>query len=70
MSSEEPLFSVIPKLGDYTVGNALAAIEEWVSGQPEDWVVPVSTATGAITLAAWLGTFALGGYLSFTRRDV
>lgn len=66
----EPLLSLVPKVGNYTVGTSVGAIEEWISDVPAESIETVSLGTGMVTLAAWLFVFVGGGATLFARRDV
>lgn len=67
----DPLLSLIPKVGDYTLGNVTGVIQNAIQNTAEPFAqaATISTMTAVITLGAWLAAVVGGGALLFQRRD-
>lgn len=66
----EPLFSLVPGMGDYTIGGAITSIEQSMTGGQGDPFATLSTPAAVVTLAVWLTAFLTTAVASFARRDV
>ena len=66
----EPLLSVVPRLGDYTLVNALGRVLSAISAEETLEPSALSMGAAAITLTVWLGGLLGVGAVAFARRDV
>ena len=66
----EPLLSVIPKFGDYTLVNALGRVLSVVGSDATVEPGALSMGVAAATLTAWLVVLLGVGAVAFARRDV
>ncbi len=66
----EPLLSLVPTVGKYTLGTALDHMYQSVSGAQVLPATEHSTAGAALLLVAWVSTFVGVAAAAFARRDV
>jgi len=67
----DPLIGVIPKVGKYTVGSAMSAVENAISGVTDPFQAPhtLGTTASVITLSLWLVAIIGAGAAVFSTRD-
>lgn len=69
----DPLLSLVPRIGDYTFGNALSSLTDRVAGTADTGfgeAAALGTGSASATVAIWLvGVLGAGTWL-FTTRDV
>ena len=67
----DPLISLIPTVGDYTLGSVIGVVDEAISGEVSPFeTASIATSTAAAVLAAWVAGLTLTTTRLFVRRDV
>ncbi|GEM_PF-615912 len=67
----DPLISLIPTVGDYTLGSVIGVVDEAISGETSPFdTASIATTTAVAALAAWMGGLGLTTARLFARRDV
>ena len=65
----EPLISLIPRVGDYTIGRGMASFEQAMTGEVDDFAT-LSAGAATVTLVVWLAALVTSAAALFATRDV